>query len=71
MEVHIATVGLTKEPIFHGMNAYPVDKLILLYSNDDKSKENSHEIAKIAEKMEIICEVQEVDAFDLENVRAK
>lgn len=68
MEVHISTVGLTKEPIFHGMNAYPVDKLILLHSNDDKSKENSHEIAKVAEKMEIICEVQEVDAFDLENV---
>ncbi len=68
MEVHIATVGLTEEPIIHGMNAYPVDKLILLHSNDDKSKENSLEIVKVAEKMKIICEVHEVDAFDLENV---
>ena len=68
MEVHIATVGLTKEPIFHGVNTYPVDKLILLHSNDDKSKENSLEIAKVVKEMKIICEIQEVDAFDLENV---
>ena len=68
MEVHIATVGLTKEPIFHGVNTYPVDKLILLHSNDDKSKENSLEIAQVVKEMKIICEIQEVDAFDLENV---
>ena len=68
MEVHIATVGLTKEPIFHGVNTYPVDKLILLHSNDDKSKDNSLEITRVVEEMKIVCEIQEVDAFDLENV---
>ncbi|MHA1877981.1 MAG: HFX_2341 family transcriptional regulator domain-containing protein [Promethearchaeota archaeon] len=68
MEVHIATVGLTKEPIFLGVNVYPVDKLILLCSNDDGSRKNSSEIAKVVEEMEIKCEIHEVDAFDLESV---
>jgi len=68
MEIHIATVGLTKEPIFHGVNAYPIDKLILVHSNDDKSKENSHEIASAIKEMRIECEIAEVDAFDLEDV---
>lgn len=68
MEIHIATVGLTKEPIFHGVNAYPIDKLILIHSNDDKSKENSQEIASTIKEMKIECEIVEVDAFDLEDV---
>ena len=68
MEIHIATVGLTKEPILQGVNAYPIDKLILLHSNDDKSKENSHEIASAVKELKIECEIAEVDAFDLEDV---
>lgn len=68
MEIHIATVGLTKEPIFHGVNAYPIDKLILIHSNDDKSKENSQEIASAIKELKIECEIVEVDAFDLEDV---
>ena len=68
MEVHIATVGLTIEPIFQGVNAYTIDKLILLHSNDDKSYENSVEISKVIKKMDIDYEIVEIDAFDLENV---
>ncbi|MBD3192321.1 MAG: helix-turn-helix domain-containing protein [Candidatus Heimdallarchaeota archaeon] len=71
MEIHIATVGLTKEPIFHGVNSYPVDKLVLLHSNDDKSELNAKEISDTLEKMEIECEIKEVDAFDFENVIIK
>ena len=68
MEIHIATVGLTKEPILQGIRAYPVDKLILLHSNDDESEENSKNIREELKPLGITCELIEVNAYALEDV---
>jgi len=68
MEIHIATVGLTKEPILQGIRAYPVDKLFLLHSNDDESEQNSKNIQEELKPLGISCELIEVNAYALEDV---
>jgi len=68
MEIHIATVGLSKEPILQGIRAYPVDKLVLLHSDDDESEENSQNIKDELKPLGISCELIVVNAFALEDV---
>ena len=68
MEIHIATVGHTKEPILQGIRAYPVDKLILLHSDDDKSEENTKNIREELKPLGITCELIVVNAYALEDV---
>ena len=68
MEVHIATVGRSKEPILLGVRAFAVDKLILLHSDDKETRNHSQEICKELDALQISCEKREVNAYSLDDV---
>ena len=71
MEVHIATLGYTKEPVLLGIRAYTIDKIILLFTNNQESINNSEEICTYVQQSKIKCEKLLIDPFDLDDIVLK
>ncbi|MHA1399440.1 MAG: HFX_2341 family transcriptional regulator domain-containing protein [Candidatus Heimdallarchaeaceae archaeon] len=76
VNLHIATVGKTVDPILEGINYFPIDHLILLYNegaskNDSGSFNEAKEIEETALKLKIKCDLKEVNLFDMEDVFTK
>lgn len=65
--LHIATVGMTTDPILKGFTRYPVDRLVLLHSPETLSY--AEEIEKATGGFpDVSCELMEIDPFALESI---
>lgn len=68
MQVHVATVGKSADPIVNGFRHHSVDYQILLHSRETR------DIAKLVMKRidtfvgREICEMVEIDAFDMRDI---
>ena len=68
--VHLATVGMSPEPIVRGFRFFNVDAQILLHSKE--SREDATEIRDRIHELagKDLCELDEIDAFDMRDVTA-
>jgi DNA-binding transcriptional ArsR family regulator len=65
--LHIATVGMTTDPILKGFTRYPVDRLVLLHSPETLSY--AEEIVKVARGFpDVSCQLMEIDPFALDSI---
>jgi CRISPR locus-related DNA-binding protein len=65
--LHIATVGMTTDPILKGISRYPVDRLILLHSVNTKSYADEI-VGIVGEFPDMKYHLMEIDPFALESV---
>ncbi|MBD3193186.1 MAG: ArsR family transcriptional regulator [Candidatus Heimdallarchaeota archaeon] len=68
MEVHIATIGYSKEPVLFSIRTYSVDKLFLLHTTNKESMRNTNEIIAQVKEYGIFCDSKKIDPFNLEEI---
>ena len=65
---HIATLGWTEEAVTLLATSYPIDRLILLTSDDEDSIKTAEKISRDLEKYNFEIRIEYVDAYNFVDV---